>query len=97
MHWTLSFSVALPRFPFSSFSMVAFCVGCGVCPTNMFCQASCPVLYVPVLLATLEHANTARASAESAQVLKRDESRVCENRGRSAKYPRRNLKKDADQ
>ena len=30
MHWTLSFSVALRHFRFSSFGMVAFRVGCGV-------------------------------------------------------------------
>ena len=38
MHWTLSFSVALQRFSFSSLGMVAFCVGCGDVRTNMFCQ-----------------------------------------------------------
>ena len=35
MHWTLSFSVYLRRFPFSSFGTVAFCVGCGVVCTHV--------------------------------------------------------------
>ena len=46
MHWTRPLSVvALRRFLFSSFGMVAFCVGCGVGRINMFRQANCPVLY----------------------------------------------------
>ena len=67
MHWTLSFSVALRRFPFSSFSMVAFCVGCGVCPTNMFCQANCPVLYVPVLLTACQYRSSKRRVCSSTE------------------------------
>ena len=50
MHWTLSLSVSPRCFPFSSFGMVAFCVGCGVVP-HMFRQAKSPGLYVHALLA----------------------------------------------
>ena len=46
MHWTPSLSVvALRCFLFSSFDVVAFCVGCSAGRINVFRQANCPVLY----------------------------------------------------